>query len=406
MTFLSERWIRRIAPIAGTQRTLGRIRKALDLVSPSDVEGWTLLQRFLSADVNAGTSADAVGLACRELLDWSRAQPWSLAEKRQFQLMIVQTFKVRVYGRAAVDVRLGRMVEEIAGLDPDRVSRIMGTLESGGWALAAGNRRQAFEVFRRIYEVSPLSNPRWMWLIEEFDRLKLSRLAEDAKKMREALAQLPDGTSFAAVATKLSAEHGRLVRIRGALAEIYAADCPIVRRELDLCYADATFHAARLGEPWEAVKAFGSITLDGTKSYDQAVLLVNRLDGEAILHTGGQIKVEKSLTAFKSQLPNDVARETWGKLEGSRRTLDRTRLPVVAIEMGDKRLSFSLRPTPPEMTTRRLVFFAEGGTIGPSDAAALARIGIEAKAIALDMPIRAFEELTLEIIDILKSLPD
>jgi len=403
MTFLSEKWLTRIALVAGTQRTLGRIRKALELVSQSEIEGWTLLQRFLAADVNAGGSIDVVGRACRDLLDWSRAQPWSIAEKDQFRLMIVQSFKARSYGLAAVDVRLDRMVEDVVGLDLGRAERLIGTLERGCWALATGNRRQAFEAFRRIYEVSPTSNPNWALLVEELSEKKLPKLIESAERMREALAAMPEGTTFAALYKRLPSEHGQLVKIRGALAEIYAAECRIVRQEVNRSLAHAAFHAVRMGEPWEAVKAVGTITLDGTKSYDQVVLLVDRVAGEAILHTGVQIKVEKKLTAFKSQLPNDLARETWGKVEGSRRALERTRLPVISIEADGKRLSFSLRPTPPEMTTRRLVFFAEGGTISPSDAAALARAGIEAKAIPLDMSIHAFEALTLEILDILKS---
>ncbi len=401
----AETWLGKFVPLAGAQRTLGRARRALDLVLSADVEGQVLLQRFLSADGAAGMSANVVGRACRDLLTWSRAQPWTQAEKKQFQLMIVLAFKVRVYGRAAMDVRLDRTIDNVASVTPDRASRVMGTLMNGGWELAARGG-PAFEAFRRILDVSPLFNPRWEWLIRELDSLKISRLVEDARRMREALRQLPDGATFADLIKKLPAEHARLVGVRGALAEIYAAGCRIVRQELDRCLANAAFHAARMGEPWEAVKAMGTIMLDGNKSYDQAVLLVNRVTGEAILHTGVQIKAEKTLSAFKKQLPNDVSRETWGKFQGAQQTLERSRLPVISIDLDGQRLPFSLRPTPPEMTTRRLVFFAEGGAISPSDAAALAKIGIEGKAIALDMSMRSFERLTLEFIDMLKSLPD
>jgi hypothetical protein len=218
------------------------------------------------------------------------------------------------------------------------------------------------------------------------------RMAEDARSLRALREQadaLPAGTAARrAVETRMTREFSGLRwAVRVLLGELYLRHWPRWQHELAELMADANRIARHdLGTGWHAERFAGRIRIDGLEAWDEAVLLLNRSDRAAALHTCAQIKVENVVSAFK-QMVNDVARQTGRKVTP----------PTIQLFEDGRWVTYAHRPLPPGVDSYRYVFFAGGGRIRESHLRQLERAQLSARAFELDLSLQGFDALALEV---------
>jgi hypothetical protein len=393
----------RFSPLASAGFRFGTVRHVFQHINPGDQVGQELLETFLRAVAANDVSIDATALAGRKLLNWAKEQNWENAIKDQFRREVVRAFKMGTYGRAAIDVRVGEIVREILALDAAVVTKTWDVFRTHLGALA-GTESLAFKAFQRISDPLGPLDKRWEWLIEyvQKDPAAIAAAGEEISAGLQKLATLPKGSAARSeLLRQLQSPNAYFYKIRGILGELYLAKFPGLLAEMGEQLADARRIAAELGEGWQAKHVIGDIRIDSLEAYDQAVVIMNKNTGEVMIHSAVQMKVEAGgVTAFR-QIERDITREVSAR---GLSALERTRLPVATIEIEGEQLAMSLVPPVDGMMTRRYVYMAEGGTVGPADAKRMEQLGVEVRAMAVDLPVSWFDTLALEIMLSAKKL--
>lgn len=393
----------------GAYVRMGEIRQFFRHIKPSDTEGQELLKTFLAALHSPDVSIDAAAHATRQLQKWVE-QGLTKAEAKEFKIQTGTMFREATYGRAATDVRLGKYAADIPLEDVKLPNGIWAAVKSHLDDLNPAGDLRAFHAFERMLGALGSQDEGWAKLMRYLAKYDKDTLIKEAERLNSTLKLLEGakGAKRMALLKEIESAKGIQSGIKGLLGEIYLARWPTLRAEVDKALVQASEVAAAMGEGWEAMHVVGNIKIDGKDAYDQAVILVNLEKQKVVIHTAVQMKVERKLSAFH-QIERDVSRER--RLKRPKKAVPDAPAPAItpAVNMAPSAgqfevkgyegqlKGFSFQALPDGMATQRYVYFAEGPKLGLANDRKLKALGVEAKAMPIDLSVESLNALALQI---------
>lgn len=190
--------------------------------------------------------------------------------------------------------------------------------------------------------------------------------------------------------------NSHLSKIKGRLGEAYVPRWKGWKVQMKGYLEVAEREARTLPGPgrWEVRRVFGDLRLNGSETWDEAILLLNHdtVPPQAKLFLAAQYKVEKQDTAL-DQIINDLRRET---------ETTASRLPWVTFPGTPH--PYALTPMPVGKTTYRHLFNASGGKFYATSIDRLRNAGIQVEQLTLDISVPEFDLLARQLLDVVDEI--
>lgn len=221
-----------------------------------------------------------------------------------------------------------------------------------------------------------------------------SAMRDAAKYAPEVKEILRDTKLTAALRTQKL--NGYMVTVRGKLGEGYALLSQMWLKEKDVLLADANRFAESLGPGYEAryvTQLEHAIVVNGARKEgpDALIVILNREDKIAILHTSAQVKTAKVSEAIEQTI-NDMSRSI-GQ-EKDKLFL----LGSLELRLGKNSEQFVLSAHG-KLPVNRYIMTAAGGRLPAKDIKWLVELGDLVTEIVLDMSVDQFTHLAITIME-------